>query len=349
MIVPTSTGHVFVSDENSMRNDNPPIQKLEDDHIFVPFVKEFWHKITTPGAGDLLMNAYAMLLFGIDTVPDACQQYIGTQLRQTPPDIVLIKDLNPLLHGFHQRTPNVWPYISIDKALVDRWADCMGRCPNERQTLALEALLKMILVHEGGHWHYTLARRPSYLIWNESSQPFSMQRVGSYTNEMMHLRNGLPAEQQEEIVNKCIPKSISVPWNPNKGESGNFSEYKGLGGMMGFDSRSETSTLEFFDCFREKSILTFFSYQYSCARVLAPFTFCRRIISSPFEKGAFVSFTRKRQRICLNPSQKLHPSGVRYKLIFSHQRTCHSGQIPTMFARLRHPTDYQNLSVSVSI
>ena len=115
MIVPTSTGQVFVSDENSIRNDNPPIQKLQDDHIFIPFVKEFWHKITTPGVADPLMNAYSMLLFGIDTVPDACRQYICTQLCQTPPDIVLINDLNPVLHRFHQSTPNVWLYISIDK------------------------------------------------------------------------------------------------------------------------------------------------------------------------------------------------------------------------------------------
>jgi hypothetical protein len=58
MIVPTSTGQVFVSDKNSMRSDNLPIQKLKDDHIFISFVKEFWHKITTPGTSDLLMNAY---------------------------------------------------------------------------------------------------------------------------------------------------------------------------------------------------------------------------------------------------------------------------------------------------
>jgi len=161
MIVPTSTGQIFVSDETSIRNDIPPTQKLRDDHIFIPFVKEFWHKITTPGACDPLMNAYAMLLFDIKIVPDACQQYICTQLRQTPPDIVLINNSNPLLHGFHQRTPNVWPYISIDKAAVDKWADGMVCCPNKRQTLAAEALLKMTIVHEGGHWHYTLARTPS--------------------------------------------------------------------------------------------------------------------------------------------------------------------------------------------
>ena len=99
-----------------------------------------------------------------------------------------------------------------------------------------------------------------------------MQRVGSYTNEMMHLRNGLPAaegfrqyqalpaEQQEEIVNKRTPKSISVPWNPDKGESGNFSEYKGLGGMMGFDSRSETSTLEFLIVFVRSQYSLFFLF-----------------------------------------------------------------------------------------
>jgi hypothetical protein len=169
MIVPTSTRQVFVSDENSIRNDNPPIQKLQDDHIFIPFVKGFWHKITTLGVADPLMNAYVMLLFGIDTVPDACRQYICTQLRQTQPDIVLINDLNPELNRFHQRTPNVWPYISIDKAVVDLWVDGMAHFPNEHQTLAVEALLKMIIVHEGGHWHYTLACRPSCLIQNELS------------------------------------------------------------------------------------------------------------------------------------------------------------------------------------
>lgn len=31
-------------------------------------------------------------------------------------------------------------------------------------------------------------------------------------------------------------------WNPDKGEAGNFAEYKGLGGIMGFDLRFVTST-----------------------------------------------------------------------------------------------------------
>jgi hypothetical protein len=170
---------------------------------------------------------------------------------------------------------------------------------------------------------------------------------------MMYLRNGLPEAEgfrqyqdlPAEIVKKRTPKSLSVPWTPDIGEAGNFSEYKGLGGIMGFDLRFETSTR--FVCFREKSILIFFLFsQYLCAQMLALRIFCRRIISSRFEKGAFVSFTR---RICLNPSQKLRASGVRYKLIFSDQRTCHSGQIPTMLAWLCHPTDYLDLSVSVSI
>lgn len=161
MIIPTSTGQVFISDENSIKSDNPPIEKLDDNHILVGFLKEFWHIITTPGAGDPLMDAYAMLLFDIHIIPDACRQYIGTQLRQTPPDIILINDLNPLLSGFHQRTPNVWPYISIDKAIVDRWADGMAHSPNKHQTLAAEALLKMTIIHEVGHWHYTLVCRSS--------------------------------------------------------------------------------------------------------------------------------------------------------------------------------------------
>jgi hypothetical protein len=74
---------------------------------------------------------------------------------------------------------------------------------------------------------------------------------------MMHLRHdrpkdegfrrhqALPAEQREEIVKKGTPKSLSVPWTPYKPEAGNFSEFKGLGGMMGFDAPSETSTLAF--------------------------------------------------------------------------------------------------------
>ena len=33
----------------------------------------------------------------------------------------------------------------------------MAHWPNEYQTLAAEALLKMIIIHKGGHWHYTLA------------------------------------------------------------------------------------------------------------------------------------------------------------------------------------------------
>ena len=74
---------------------------------------------------------------------------------------------------------------------------------------------------------------------------------------MMHLGNGLPrakglhqyrdralpAEQQKEIIKKHMPKSINVPWNPEKGESGNFSEYKAVGGIMGFNLPSETCTL----------------------------------------------------------------------------------------------------------
>jgi hypothetical protein len=74
---------------------------------------------------------------------------------------------------------------------------------------------------------------------------------------MMYLRHGLPkdegsrryqtlpAEQREEIVKNRTPKSLSVPWTPDKPEAGAFSEYKGLGGMMVFDPPSETSTLAF--------------------------------------------------------------------------------------------------------
>lgn len=347
MIIPTSTGQVFVYDESSIKSDNPPIAKLDDNHIFVQFVKEFWHKITTPGAGDPLMNAYAMLLFDINVVPDACRQYICTQLRQTPPDIVLINDLNPLFLGF-QRTPNVWPYISIHKAIVDRWADGMARFPNERQTLAAEALLKMTIVHEGGHWHYKLACRPSCLIGmnlaNHNPFQISIQRVGQYTNEMMHLQNGLPkteglrqyqalsAKQQEEIVKKHTFKSISVPWNSDKGESGYFSEYKAVGGIMGFDLPSETCTLAFYFFRVNTHILPF---QYSCAQMLAIHTFCQQIISSPFEKGAFFTFTRKEQRFYLNPSQKL-------------SARCRSGQILMILAQFHHPTNQQSLLVSIS-
>ena len=86
------------------------------------------------------MNAHAMLLFDIDTVPDVCRQYVCAQLRQTPPDIVLITDLDPSIHGFHQRTPNMLSYISIDKALVDRWAGGMARRPNDRQTFGCKGI-----------------------------------------------------------------------------------------------------------------------------------------------------------------------------------------------------------------
>ena len=118
MIIPTSTGKVFISDEMSVRYDNPPTQKLKANHPFVPFVEELWHKITTPGAANPLMDAYAMLLFDIDTVPDACRQYICTQLRQTPPDIVLIDGLNPRLRGFHQRTPITVVFRPIVRAML---------------------------------------------------------------------------------------------------------------------------------------------------------------------------------------------------------------------------------------
>jgi len=83
---------------------------------------------------------------------------------------------------------------------------------------------------------------------------------------MTHLLRGVPgdegvrqrlSEQQEEIDKKHTSKSVA-PWNPNEGESGNFSEYTGLGGIMGFDSGYNTCTLSVFDCFREKSILNFF-------------------------------------------------------------------------------------------
>ena len=74
---------------------------------------------------------------------------------------------------------------------------------------------------------------------------------------MMYLRHGLPkdeglrqyqalpAEQREEIVKKHTPKSLSVPWTPDIGEAGIFSEYQGVGGVMGFDPRFEISMLTF--------------------------------------------------------------------------------------------------------
>ena len=172
MIVPTSTGRVFVSDYSSMKNDKPPT-KLHDCNLFTQFVKNLWETITTPGsagtgdsANDLLITAYAMIQFRLRSreVPDFFLQYIRTQLRQTPPNIILITDMDPKLVGFHQRTPNIWPFISVSKNIVDRWTDGIKHCPDKRETLVTEALLKMTLIHETGHWHYTLVSHQTVMV-----------------------------------------------------------------------------------------------------------------------------------------------------------------------------------------
>ena len=124
MIIPTYAGQICVSDESSIRSDNLPLQKLRDDHLFeVPFVKEF----TTAGACDSFMNSYAMLLLYRNCSWCSIGDNICIQLHWTPPDIVPVRDLNPLLHRFHQRTP----YILIAKAVVDRWEYNMAHWPNE--------------------------------------------------------------------------------------------------------------------------------------------------------------------------------------------------------------------------
>ena len=131
---------------------------------------------------------------------------------------------------------------------------------------------------------------------------------------------------------RAVQSSRNVPWNPHKGESGNFSEYKGIGGIMGYDSRYETGTLA---CFMRSRLTHFlsFPFQCSCARTTALGTSSRRTTSSPFEKEVFVSFTQKRPQTCLqNAAWKLSASGVRYTPIFSHQRTFHSGRMPLIFA-----------------
>ena len=165
---------------------------------------------------------------------------------------------------------------------------------------------------------------------------------------MTHLLRGVPgdegarqhlAEQQEEIDRKHTSKSVGVPWNPDKGESGNFSEYTGLGGIMGFDSkRNNIGPLSVFDCFREKSILIFF-LQYFYASMTAPCTRPRPTTSPPFKIGVSVDFTWKQHRMCLNPSP----------LTFSFQRTSHSGQLSRTVAQSRHPIDIQDSSVFVPI
>jgi hypothetical protein len=173
MLIPSSTGQVFLSTESLFRNDIPPVNEVEETHVFVPFVKELWQKITTSGTGKSLINAYAMLQFGIsspNTVPVALHGYITTQLINTPPDIVLLSGCKPRLYGMHQRTPNVWQYIAINKDMVDRWADSMSQFPNERKALAEEAILKMAIIHEVGHWHYTLVSLPIRSCFIETSR-----------------------------------------------------------------------------------------------------------------------------------------------------------------------------------
>ena len=101
-------------------------------------------------------------------------------------------------------------------------------------------------------------------------------RSGLPKAEGLRQFQALPAEQREEIVKKRTPKSISVPWNPNKGESGNFSEYKAVGGIMGFDLPSETCMLSFLIVLEFNTY--FVPFQYSCARMLAICTFRRQII-----------------------------------------------------------------------
>jgi hypothetical protein len=45
---------------------------------------------------------------------------------------------------------------------------------------------------------------------------------------------------KEEIAKKRTPKSISVSWNPDEGESGYFSEVECVGGIMEYLPESET-------------------------------------------------------------------------------------------------------------
>ncbi|KIM83177.1 hypothetical protein PILCRDRAFT_88083 [Piloderma croceum F 1598] len=190
------------------------------------------------------MPTYAMLLFNIETVPDACsRQY-------------------------------VWPYINIAKTTVDKWEHGMMHSSDTHQTLAVEALLKMIIVHAIGIIYCCMLERNRYRI---------------------------------------------VLWHPNIGEAGNFGEFRGLGGVMGFHPRVRFQYAAHFRAWSQALIPVF--VQRSCVQAMVQCTLCRWIISSHFEIWAFADFTtmhRRRSRLFRKPSH----SGVRCKIpIFVHQRT----------------------------
>jgi hypothetical protein len=90
-----------------------------------------------------------------------CEQVVNI-IRDHPPDVLILNQ--PAYVGYGSHLPNRWPYISVSKFWVDQWTLAMAFDPKRRLALALESVLRSILVHEVAHWLFSLVNKYLFQI-----------------------------------------------------------------------------------------------------------------------------------------------------------------------------------------
>ena len=136
----------------------------------------------------------------------------------------------------------------------------------------------MIIIHEGGHWHYTLACiteltdferiELTITLFNPACRPIPMKASIHNTfskDELFRGYRALSDEQRHKVGNKCTLKSLNITWTPDIGNAGNFAEYRGWGltrnpkrvhlGFRSFSREGSTGILFLFSVHAQRSWL----------------------------------------------------------------------------------------------
>jgi hypothetical protein len=282
--ISTTTGEVFLA--YSYTGGFTPTFKLASDHPFRPFWRQFLHNITTPGACDELIDCYvSVFLSNYEWKANPLfvhiyRQYVRAQLRNHPPDIILVEHHRTNCYGFHVPGPGTWSHICIMQRWVDEWTNVM-HLPEERQALCLEVVLKGALVHELAHWHHIVGWNTWYMLRdtlgahpgangrpsigmnsrNDAQLEFRQMTFGTFRTyphtqnivkwedlplQEFRWRLRYPPQVVQYETKPHMSDAMGVVWNDYMGEAGNFVEVHAGGGIIGYHDQRKEGTLYFY-------------------------------------------------------------------------------------------------------
>ena len=165
-MVPKTSGKIFQLSKHAFLSGTQPrdTNELAADDDFTSFWLDFKSKIIVPTQCEALLEAYVAIYSGTKSWADGLSfveratrvQGVVDIIRNHPPDIIILDQLEETVYGFHTRQPDQWPYVIISNYWVDQWRLAIAFNKNGRLALSLETVLRATLVHELAHWFSSL-------------------------------------------------------------------------------------------------------------------------------------------------------------------------------------------------